>query len=85
MKKYNIPYYGAQRAKMRYLQLEDGTQRLICRILHEHNNMVMRMLNEDGSKKRVFNHINMLMMKEERRNDIIQVFNGSGDTVSDEQ
>ena len=43
------------------------------------------MLNEDGSKKRVFNQINMLMMKEERRNDIIQVFNESGDTVSDEQ
>ena len=43
------------------------------------------MLNEDGSKKIIFNHIHMLMRKEERKNDIIQVFNDSRDTVSDEQ
>ena len=47
--------------------------------------MIMSMLNEDGSKKRMFNHINMVMRKEERKNNIIQIFNESGDTVSDEQ
>ena len=40
-----------QRAKIRYLHRKDETQRLIGRTLHEHNSMVMQMLNEDGSKK----------------------------------
>ena len=44
-------------AKIRYLQMKYGTQRLICRTLHEHNGMVMQKLMEDGSKKMMFNHI----------------------------
>ena len=31
-----------QMAKIRYLQMKDDTQRLICRTLHEHNGMVMQ-------------------------------------------
>ena len=72
MNKYNIPYYDVndertQRVKMRYLQLKDGTHRLICWTLHEHNSMIISMLNEDGSKKRMFNHINMSMKKRGER------------------
>ena len=37
---------------IRYVQKRDCTRRLICRTLHEHNGMVMHILNEDGSKKR---------------------------------
>ena len=70
---------------MRHMQRKDDAQRLIVRILHEHNSMVMRILNEDGNKKRVFNHINMFMKKEEIKNRGIQVLNESGDTVSDVQ
>ena len=49
--------------------------------------MVMQKLNEDGSKKRMFNHliIKRLMRKQERKETSIKVLNGSGITVSDEQ
>ena len=47
--------------------------------------MVMQKLNEDGSKKRMFNHIKRLMRKQERKDTSIKVLNGSGITVSDEQ
>ena len=52
-----------QMAKIRYMQKKDYTQRLICRTLHKHNGRVMQKLNEDGSKKRMFNHIKRLMRK----------------------
>ena len=51
-------------AKIKYLQRKDDTQRLICRTLHEHNSMVMHKLKEDGSKKRMFNHIYIYIIKE---------------------
>ena len=51
-------------AKIRYLQMKDDTQRLICRTPHEHNGIVMQKLKEDGSKKRTFNHIKRLMRKQ---------------------
>ena len=38
-------------AEIIYLQMNDDTQRLIYRTLHEHNGMVMHKLKEDGSKK----------------------------------
>ena len=44
-----------QMANIRYLQRKDYTQSLIYRTLHEHNSMVMPKLNEDGSKKMMFN------------------------------
>ena len=53
-------------AKIRYLYMKDDTQRLICRTLHDHNRMVMQRFKEDGSKKRLFNHIKRLMRKEEQ-------------------
>ena len=84
-KVYGVNDERTQRAKMRYLQRKDETQRLIGRIIHKHNSVVMRMLNEYASKKRMFNHIKMLMRKEERMNGSIQVFNESVDTVSDAQ
>ena len=65
-------------AKITYLQMKDGIQRLICRILHEHNGIVMQKLKEDGSKKRMFNHIKELMRKKEQRDTSIKFLNGSG-------
>ena len=47
--------------------------------------MVMQKLNEDESKKRMFNHIKRLMWKERRKGRGIKVSNDSGITVSDEQ
>ena len=41
--------------------------------------MVMQMLNEDGSNKKMFNNIQM--RKEERKNESIQVLSDSGGTV----
>ena len=49
---------------MWYMQMKYGTQRFIDRTLREHNTMVMQMLNKDGSKRMVFNHMNTLMTKE---------------------
>ena len=40
---------------------------------------------EDGSKKRMFIHINRLMRKQEQEGTSIKILNGSGITVSDEQ
>ena len=74
-----------QMTKIRYLQKKDNTQRLICRTLHEHNSMVMQKLHEDGSKKRMFNHIKRLTRKPGPKDTTIKVVNGSGITVSDEQ
>ena len=54
---YGVTDERTQMAKIRYLHMKDDTQRLICRTLHEHNGMVMQKLKEDGSKKRMFNHI----------------------------
>ena len=67
----------SQMAKIRYLQKKDCTQRLICRTLHEHNGMVMHKLKEDGSKKRMFNHIKRLMGKLEQKDTSIKILNGS--------
>ena len=47
--------------------------------------MVMKKLNEDGSTKRMFNHIKRLMRKQKLKDTSIKVLNGSGITVSDEQ
>ena len=47
--------------------------------------MVMQKLNDDGVKKRMFNHIRRLMRKREQKDTNIKVLNGSGITVSDEQ
>ena len=49
------------------------------------NNEVMRKLNEDGSNKRMFNHLKRLMRKEQHMGKSIKVLNSSGITVSDEQ
>ena len=54
---YGVNNERTQMAKIRYLQMKDDTQRLICRTLHEHNGIVVQKLKEDGSKKRMFNHI----------------------------
>ena len=43
------------------------------------------MLWEDGSKKRMFNHIKRLMRKQEQRDTRIKFLNGSGIIVNDEQ
>ena len=58
-------YERTQMAKIRYLQMKDYTHRLIRRTLHEYNGMVMQKLEENGSKKRMFNHIKMSMRKQE--------------------
>ena len=71
--------------RCRYLQMKDDTQRLMCRTPHEHNGMVMQKLKEDGSKKRMFNHIKRLMRKQEQKDTSIKILNGSGITVNDEQ
>ena len=67
------------------MQMKDDTQRLICRTLYEHNGMVMQKLEEDGSKKRMFNHIKRLMRKQEQKDTSINILNGSGINVNDEQ
>ena len=72
-------------AKIRHLQMKDDTQRLICRTPHEHNDIVMQKLKEDGSKKRMFNHIKRLMRKQEQKDTSIKILNSSGITVNDEQ
>ena len=54
---YGVTDEITQMAKIRYLQMKDDTQRLICRTLHVHNGMIMQKLKEGGSKKRMFNHI----------------------------
>ena len=58
---YGVIDERTKMAKIRYLQMKDDTQRFICRTLHEHNGIVMQKLKEDGSKKRMFNHIKRLM------------------------
>ena len=40
-------------------------------------------MKEDGSKKRMFNHINRLMRKQEQKDKSIKILNGSGITVND--
>ena len=70
--------YGAnaeriQMAKIIYLQM------------YEHNGMVMQKLKEDGSNKRMFNHIKRLMRKQEQNDTSIKILNGSGITVKYEQ
>ena len=82
---YGVNDERTQMAKIRYLQMKDDTQRLICRTLHEHNGMVMQKLKEDGSKKRMLNHIKRLMRKQEQKDTTINILNGSGITVNDEQ
>ena len=47
--------------------------------------MVMQKLKEDGSKKRMFNHIKRLMRKQEQKDMSMKILNGSGITVNDEQ
>ena len=82
---YGVTDERTQMAKIRYLHMKDDTQRLICRTLHEHNGMVMQKLKEDGSKKRMFNHIKRLMRKQEQKDTSIKILNSSGITVNDEQ
>ena len=77
---YGVNDERTQMAKISYLQMKDYTQRLICRTLHEHNGMVMQKLKEDGSKKRMFNHIKRLMRKQEQKDTSIKILNGSGIT-----
>ena len=72
-------------AKIRYLQMKDDTQRLFCRTLHGHNGMVIQKLKEDGSKKKMFNHIKRLMRNQEQKDTNIKILNGSGITVNDKQ
>ena len=47
--------------------------------------MVMQKLKEDGSEKRMFNHIKRLMRKHEQKDTRIKIVSGSEITVSDEQ
>ena len=82
---YGVNAKRTQMAKIRYLQMKDDTPSLICRILHEHNGMVMQKLKEDGSKKGMYNNINRLIMKTEQKDTSIKILNGSGITVIDEQ
>ena len=65
MGRYGVNDERTPRAKIRYIQGKKKTQRLIYRTLHEHTTMVMRKLNEDGNKKRTFNHIKRLMRRGE--------------------
>ena len=81
---YGVTDERTQMAKIRYLQMIDNTQRLICRTLHEHNGMVMHKLQEDGTKKRRFNHIKKLMRKQEQKDTSVKILNGNGITVNDE-
>ena len=82
---YGVNDEITQMGKIRYLQMKDDTQRLICRTVHEHNGMVMQKLKEDGSKKRMFNHIKRLMKKQQQKDASVKNLNGSGITVNDEQ
>ena len=66
---YGVTDERTQMAKIRYL----------------HNGMVMQKLKEDGSKKRMFNHIKRLMRKQEQKDTSINILNGSGITVNDGQ
>ena len=75
---YGVTDERTQMAKIRYLQMKDDTQRLICRTLHEHNGIVMQKLKEDGSKKMMLNNIKRLMRKQEQRDTSIKFLNGSG-------
>ena len=77
---YGVNDERTQMAKITYLHMKDYTQWLICRTLHEHNGMVMQTLKEDGSKKRMFNHIKRLMRKQEQKDTSIKTLNGSGIT-----
>ena len=45
----------------------------------------MQTLKEDGSKKRMLNHIKRLMRKQELKDPSVKILNGSGITVNDEQ
>ena len=49
---YGVNDEITQMAKLRYLQMKDYTQRLICRTLHEHNGMVMEKLKKVEVRKR---------------------------------
>ena len=83
-KLYGVNDERTQMAKIRYMQMKDDTQRLICRT-HEHNGMVTQKLKEDGSKKMMFNHIKRLLRKQDQKDTNIKILNGSGITVIDEQ
>ena len=61
-------------ANIRYLPMKNDTQRFICWTLNEHNGIIMQKLMEDGSKKRLFNHIQRLMRKQEQKDTSIKVF-----------
>ena len=67
---YGVNDERTQMAKISYLQMKDCTQRLICVTLHEHNGMLRQKLKEDGSKKRMFNHIKMLMRKQAQKTQV---------------
>ena len=67
---YGVNDERTQMAKIRYMQMKDNTQRLICRTLHDHNGMVMQKLKEYGSKKMMFNHI---MRKQEQKDTSIKI------------
>ena len=54
--------------------MKANTLSLICMTLHEHNGMIMQKLKEDGSKKRMFNHIKRLMRKQEQKDTSFKVF-----------
>ena len=82
---YGVIDERTQMVNIRYLQMKDHTQRLICRTPNEYNGMVMHKLKEDGSKNRMVNHIKMLMRKQEQKDTSINILNGSGITVNDEQ
>ena len=64
---YGVNEEITQMAKIKYVQMKYSTQRLICRTLCEHNGMVMQKLKEDGSKKKMFNHIKRLIRKQEQK------------------
>ena len=78
---YGVNDKITQMAKIRYLQMKDYTRGLNCRTLHDHDGMVMQKLKEDGSKKRMFNHIKRLMRKQVQKDTSIKILNGSGITV----
>ena len=70
---YGVNDERTQMAKIGYLQIKDYTQRLVCRTLHEHNVMVIQKLKEDGSKKRMFNHIKRLMRKQKQKDTSVKI------------
>ena len=69
---YGVTDERTQIAKIRYLQMKYDTQMFICRTLHEHNGIAMQKLKEDGSQKRMFNHIRRLMRKQEQKDTSIK-------------